>query len=792
MTTPSPAPVSVPSTAITPTGPPATAPAAVSPTVDTGIPVTTQAVVPRSQIDRAPAAVTPGPGTGTTGTGTNTTTISIAVANIAAPATSATGNNIVAAAPKPGGNSGAIQFNNNSTFAGGANLTFDGVKIQSIGYGVPLLTTMYDSLAGGILNATGEVRVGNINTNASQTGSAGLGRLRYQRSGPVPGGAAGQVAFYGFKAKDNQFTTLTFENNNLSSVALVMGATAPYDASGVPGYVGFGGNGTVFGISGSYYVSPGGANRMSNGGASENWSPFLNLDGRGNLTIGGGITMTPPAFRPWFTAGGRNDPDGPAINCGITFADGTFQNTAAVISLTVQEEGSNVVVNTNTINFVGNGVVASNVAGIATITIAGSNSSSGITVQEEGANTVTSANTINFVGSSVTTSNVAGVATITVASGLSGIAVQEEGANTVTSANTINFVGSSVTTSNVAGVATITVASGLSGIAVQEEGSNVVASANTVNFIGNLVTASNVGGVATVTVNGPAVQEEGSNVVASTSTLNFVGAGVTASNVSGVATITISGGGSGITVQEESSTVLATATTLNFLGNGVTASNIAGVAIITVPGGITVNDDQSFVIQTDTISFNGPLVAATNSLNVQADIQVGLTVQDEGNVITGNAAIGTLNFLGAGVTVTAGTTGVANVTIPGSVSGTVSTLTSNITLNSTYVSGTILKWVNGDILITAPSTANGAIPVGSTINIFNASQTGNANIFADVGNAVLVGPRPNAEGILSYVQVGPFEQVTVVNLGPSAGNVEAGKTMWFCYGSAYPLGVAYP
>ena len=482
-----------------------------------------------------------------------------------------------------------------------------------------------------------------------------------------------------------------------------MGATAPYDASGVPGYVGFGGNGTVFGISGTYFVSPGGANRMSSGGASENWRPFLNLDGRGNLTIGGGITMTPPDFRPWFTAGGRNDPDGPAINCGITFADGTFQNTAAVISLTVQEEGSNVVVNTNTINFVGNGVVASNVAGIATITIAGSDSSSGITVQEEGANTVTSANTINFVGSSVTTSNVAGVATITVASGLSGIAVQEEGSNVVATANTVNFVGSLVAASNVSGVATVTV----KGPVVQEEGSNVVANTDTFNFIGNLVTASNVGGVATVTVKGPAVQEEGSNVVANTDTLNFVGTLVTASNVAGVATVTVNGPA----VQEEGSNVVASTSTLNFVGAGVTASNVGGVA---------------------------------------------------------------------------------TVTIPGSVSGTVSTLTGNITLNSTYVSGTILKWVNGDILITAPSTANGAIPVGSTINIFNASQTGNANIFADFGNAILVGPRPNAEGILTYVQVGPFEQVTMVNLGPSAGNVSSGTTMWFCYGSAYPLGVAYP
>ena len=306
----------------------------------------------------------------------------------------------------------------------------------------------------------------------------------------------------------------------------------------------------------------------------------------------------------------------------------------------------------------------------------------------------------------------------------------------------------------------------------------------TTDGTGNLSWTPSSSGNATI-----AIKDEGSDVVSSANTINFVGAGVTASNVSGVATITISGGGSGVTVQEESSTVLATATTLNFLGNGVTASNIAGVAIITVPGGITVNDEQSFVIQTDTISFNGPLVAATNSLNVQADIQVGLTVQDEGNVIAGNAAIGTLNFLGAGVTVTSGPTGIANVTISGSTATSVAS--GNVTLGS-GLGGSIIKWANGDIVITAPSTANGATPVGTTFQIFNASQSGNANIFADFGNAVLVGPRPNAEGILSYVQVGPFEQVTVVNLGPSAGNVSSGTTMWFCYGSAYPLGVAYP
>jgi hypothetical protein len=391
--------------------------------------------------------------------------------------------------------------------------------------------------------------------------------------------------------------------------------------------------------------------------------------------------------------------------------------------------------------------------------------------------------------------------------GSSTIAVQEEGTNVVASANTINFVGSGVTASNVSGVATITIPGGITGVAVQEEGTNVLATANTINFVGSGVTASNVGNIATITItsggiSGIAVQEEGTNVLATANTINFVGSGVTASNVGNIATITITSGGiSGVTVQDEGTNVLATANTINFVGSGVTASNIGNVATITITSGgisgIDILANASPVTANATaINFSGPL---TNVANVgfgnATDVNIGLTVQDESNVITGNWSIGTLNFLGSGVTVTAGTSGVANITIPGSTAGNVSVLSSNITLNSTYVGGTILKWADGDFTITAPSTANGAIPVGATINIFNASASGNANVFAGSGpfpdNPVLVGPRPNNEGILTYVQVGPFEQVTLVNLGQSAGNVESGKTMWFCYGSAYPLGVAY-
>jgi len=257
--------------------------------------------------------------------------------------------------------------------------------------------------------------------------------------------------------------------------------------------------------------------------------------------------------------------------------------------------------------------------------------------------------------------------------GSSSIAVQEEGTNVVASANTINFVGSGVTASNVSGVATITIP----GIAVQEEGTNVVASANRINFVGSGVTASNVGNVATITItsggiSGIAVQEEGTNVLATANTINFVGSGVTASNVGNVATITITSGGiSGVTVQDEGTNVLVTANTINFVGSGVTASNVGNVATINITsGGISgidiLYDASPVTANATTINFTGPLANVANvGFGNATDVTIGLTVQDESNVVGGNSTFGTLNFLGAGVTATSGPSGVANITIPG-------------------------------------------------------------------------------------------------------------------------------
>ena len=84
-------------------------------------------------------------------------------------------------------------------------------------------------------------------------------------------------------------------------------------------------------------------------------------------------------------------------------------------SITVQDEGSSLSTAATTINFVGNGVVASGTGSTKTITISGGGS--GVTVQEEGSSLSTSGTTLNFVGAGVTASGTGATKTITVPGG---------------------------------------------------------------------------------------------------------------------------------------------------------------------------------------------------------------------------------------------------------------------------------------------------------------------------------------------------------------------------------------
>jgi hypothetical protein len=212
------------------------------------------------------------------------------------------------------------------------------------------------------------------------------------------------------------------------------------------------------------------------------------------------------------------------------------------------------------------------------------------------------------------------------------------------------------------------------------------------------------------------------------------------------------------------------------VGSGVTASNVGGVATITVSGGSGAPGAPAGSIQFNDGNggFAGNTYFTFNKTNGNVDMALGNLTVSNGNIT------GYTNGIPLGYRY-----------LPGN------SVTGNRDISSADIGGYIVKWGNSDITLTTPGfPGDTTLPVGTKIEIFNANPTGNANIVAGSGggtSTVLVGPRPNAEGILSYVQVGPYEQVTMVKLGASASNVYTGNSVvWFCYGSAYPLGVAYP
>ena len=624
----SPPPVQVPVANVV-IGPLNTGPAPVNAKV-ADIPTPKVTIVPISQIDRSPGAVPVANVKPTfilpvsapnVGVPIVSPVISIPASIITAPGnvTVTVSGNTIIVSTRPGGNSGAIQFNNGGYFGGDPGLTYNRGGLFVGGIGNP------DANALGIISATSELRVGIWTYNGSLNGDK-WGRIRMGQDDRFR-----NIEYYGFIGDPSinpragtAPRTLVISNEELEvKQAMVLMDGLVYDNSVANS------EGTIFGISG--LNSPANTYQPTTG-LEPGWAKLIDVTNKGNVKIGGSLRIT-PSF--------QSTPPGNS-QVGIWFADGTFQYTAAGSSLTIKDEGANVVTNTTTLNFVGAGVTASNVGGVGTITIPGGGS--GITVQDEGSNVVNTTSTVNFVGSGVTASNVSGIATITISSGgISGITVQDEASNVVASATTVNFAGAGVTASNVAGVATITIPGGGSGITVQDEGSNIVNTASTVNFVGSGVAATNVGGIATITISsggisGIAIQDEASNVVASATTVNFVGAGVTASNVAGVATVTIPGGGSGITVQDEGSNVVDTASTVNFIGSGVTASNVGGVATITITSsgtsGIAVQEEGSNVVASaNTINFVGSTVTASNVSGVATiTVASGDTVYSKGSV----------------------------------------------------------------------------------------------------------------------------------------------------------------
>jgi len=115
---------------------------------------------------------------------------------------------------------------------------------------------------------------------------------------------------------------------------------------------------------------------------------------------------------------------------------GAFGGGGGSSGVTVQDEGSALSTTGTTLNFVGNGVVASGTGATKTITIAGGGS--GVTVQDEGSSLATSGTTLNFVGSGVVASGTGATKTITISGGGGGGGLDSAAVLTVAGSAALN------------------------------------------------------------------------------------------------------------------------------------------------------------------------------------------------------------------------------------------------------------------------------------------------------------------------------------------------------------------
>ena len=296
--------------------------------------------------------------------------------------------------------------------------------------------------------------------------------------------------------------------------------------------------------------------------------------------------------------------------------------------------------------------------------------------------------------------------------------------NVTITGGTANYVLSTDGSGNLSWIA----ATGTS-ITIQDEGSNVLSNVSIINFVGNGVVASNIGGVATITIGGGNgggyylhTQSVASNVWTVTHNLDtryVVVEPVDANNdsyngrydfptidfvdnntltmtwetaVDGYAAVVGSAnsvsvpGGSNGQIQFNNGGAFGGIPNVTYSGGNLSLGNIANVKLTggsngqflttdgngnlswtssSGSGNISVFQGVEFIASSDSLYFNGPLVNVTNVFDTP-QVEIGLTVKDEGTTVGLEKCFGTINFAGAGVTVTRpGNGNVALVTIPG-------------------------------------------------------------------------------------------------------------------------------
>lgn len=465
-TNPTPVPAPAPGPVPRPT---VSAPAPVTPGVATGTIVPTPTPI---RVDPAAEPVLPGPGTGISPAPAST--VSVASIEITPAAVTPSGNissnvAVTATVVRPGGNNGAIQFNNNSTFGGANSLSYNSVtgtlnvraSVYNNGFGgltstAPILFYDRNGNQSGMVNWVQPVSGSSVsgtgvhispwpNFNGSPTsvrndagitvwrGPAGqfyrtVTNINQSQNSPGP---------HGLNLYDGAFFINSYEpSSNTAGFSQVI-LNVPYSSGTIQRAVGQ--------ISSFAYTSPDQGRMWTLGWkqvsaitpnrATESTPGNINISWNSNNRVSINNATLTESFNVLGNI--RIQATGANNNTGIKFADGTFQYTAATsgsgANIAVFDETTLVTANVSTFVFQGNGVSVGQIGDETYVEIDGGSGISGITVQDEGSNVVVSANAINFVGTGVTATNVGNVATVTIpASSLVNTVYNAGFANTVT------------------------------------------------------------------------------------------------------------------------------------------------------------------------------------------------------------------------------------------------------------------------------------------------------------------------------------------------------------------------
>ena len=481
----------------------------------------------------------------------------------------------------PGGANTQIQFNDDGTFGGNANLTFD--KATSV------------------LTITGNIS--SLNANLGNLAVAnffsGSGNLLSNIQGANVSGAVANAT-----QAVTANTVTTAAQPNITSVglltALSVGPNSGITLTGTSGYVRANSIQGTDGVA-ALYPAYGGVT----GAAGVVSDLTVGIGAAGNVTANGNVTAS------YFIGNGSS-------LSSITGANVTGQVANALIAGTVttsaQPDITSVgtltgLTSNGTVNFVG----ASNVSlgAIGNVKITGG--TSGQYLITDGAGNL-SFTTLSVSSSSISNGNsnvnipaANGNVNISSAGNANVVVVTGTGVNV---AGTLNVTG----VSNLGPASNVKITGGTNGYVLSTDGvgnlswvaqSNGGGSSNAANIIVDSFTGNGVQTTFTLSttpnnINYTSVNYNGATLLRSSYTLSGANITFTEAPANGysveVTTVGLATGGANITISDEGTMLTNAVASINFVGNGVTATNSGNAVTVTVSGGSSGGINQATTI----------------------------------------------------------------------------------------------------------------------------------------------------------------------------------------------------